>query len=173
MCEAIAQSLEALSDLFDEELERQENALSICVSQGQAARAHDIEYLEARTEALSLLIQEAADAEKTRIELVRRIVAHYDLPPERQTLSELIRIAPDPWASRFRDFQARIASVLLNTRSVVRENNRLMRRSLRVVNEAMNVLAPVVNGAAGGYTVRGNPAGSGCAPVHGAVDARG
>ena len=37
--------LDKLCDLFDDELERQETILSLCRSQTEAARAHDVDRL--------------------------------------------------------------------------------------------------------------------------------
>ena len=63
---ALQRALEALCNHFDLERERQETMLSLCEAQGRAARAHDLETLEARTEALNLLIEEGVEAEAIR-----------------------------------------------------------------------------------------------------------
>ncbi len=134
--------LDALCDLFDDELERQENVLRVSIAQGRAARAHDIELLEAKTEALVLLIREAACHERERLRLVSAVVAAYGLPFEEQTLSDLIRIVPEPWKRRMAEFQAGMVAILEETRRVTRENRRLMRRTLNVVQNTLALLQP-------------------------------
>ena len=136
--------LKDLCELFDDELERQENMFAILTAQASAAKTHDIEYLEAKTEALNALIQEAIVDEQKRLCLMQKIVDQYQLPVERQTLSELILIVPEPWKSRMKDFQLQMCTLLDDTRSVVRQGNRSMRRSLKTVNEALTALMQCV-----------------------------
>ena len=136
--------LEAICELFDDELERQENIFAILVAQASAAKTHDIEFLEAKTEALNSLIQEAIIDEQKRLCLMQKIVNQYQLPPERQTLTELIQIVPDPWKSRMKEFQSQMCSLLEDTRAVARKGNRSMRRSLKTVNEALTALMQCV-----------------------------
>ena len=132
--------LEALCNHFDEELERQETMLAICAAQGEAARAHDFEYLEAKTKAMIALQQEAIDAEAERLALVCQVVDVFELPVERQSLSDLIQVAPDPWRTRLHEFQLRMRTVIADVRRVSQENHAIMRRSLRVVNDALNTV---------------------------------
>ena len=133
--------LDRLCEHFDEELERQQNMLAVCRALGRAARAQDHEYLEAKTAALHVLIHHTVTAEQTRIVLVREVVAHYQLPEGRQTLSGLIAAVPDPWQLRMREFQTAMKETLESTRTLVRENNRVLRRSLYIVNETRAAMA--------------------------------
>ncbi len=145
----------ALCEIFDDELERQRNVLDVCLAQGAAARARDVEHLEAKTTALAILIQEAVEAEAHRMEVVQRLVEHYRLPVEQQTLSGLIAVAPEPWKSRMREFQTEIRKVLESVKSVARENDALIRQSIHHVNEALNTLAECVEKPRQGYNARG------------------
>lgn len=151
----IAAILERLCAHCDEEAERQETVLQVCRAQLCAARAHDIEQLEAKTAALLLLIQETVEAEKTRIALLHDVVGHYQLSKEKQTLTELIVVAPEPWSSRLREFQTRLRSALEETRRVTRENRMVVRRSLNVLNRAMEAAFKTADGARGVYDARG------------------
>lgn len=164
--------LEALCDLFDDELERQENIFAILVAQASAARTHDIEFLEAKTEALTALIQEAIIDEQKRLCLMQKIVNQYQLPVERQTLTELILIAPDPWKTRMKDFQTRMCTLLEDTRTVVRKGNRAMRRSLKTVNEALAALLQCIP-AEHAYDQRGEDIGHTATAVPNLIDQRG
>lgn len=133
--------LDRLCEHFDEELERQQNMLIVCRALGRAARAQDHEYLEAKTAALHVLIHHTVTAEQTRIALVREVVNHYQIPEGRQTLSGLIAVVPDPWHLRMREFQTTMKETLESTRALVRENNRVLRRSLYIVNETLAAMA--------------------------------
>jgi len=137
----IEKILDRLCVHFDEELERQHNMLAVCRALGRAARAQDHEYLEAKTAALHVLIHQTVAAEQNRIALVRQVVDHYQLPEDRQTLSGLIATVGEPWQSRMREFQVEMRDTLNETRALVRENNRVLRRSLYIVNETLAAMA--------------------------------
>ena len=160
---SIEELLDSLCEHFDDELERQQNVLAVCRALGQGARVQDHEYLEAKTAALHVLLRQAMTAEQVRLALVGELVAHYELPVERQTLSGLIAVAPAPWQSRMQEFQVLMRATLETTRRLVRENNRVLRRSLYVVNQTLATMAlcepngsSAYNGS-GGEVVRAQP----------------
>ncbi len=166
------QVLKQLCELFDDELERQENVLEICIAQGKAARAHDLEYLEAKTVALNALIREAVYAERERLTLVRCLVDAFRLPAGRQTLSDLIAVVQEPWKTRLSEFQVRMRHVLSETQNVVQDNAQVIRRSLGVVNEAMKTLLECIPSEPVSYDEKGG--GMGCAAANPAmIDTRG
>ena len=132
--------LEALCYLLEDELERQENVLAICRAQGQAARTHDVECLEARTAALLPLIQEGVQADGLRTRLLAQIAARAGMSVSRPCLSDVIPHAAEPCASRLRFYQSRLVEILGETKSVVRANAIVLRGSLRVVSQAMKAL---------------------------------
>lgn len=147
----IDELLDHLCEHFDDELERQQNVLVVCRAMGQGARAQDHEYLEAKTAALHVLLRQAISGEQVRLALVRAVVNHYALPEERQTLSGLIAAAPEPWHQRMQEFQVLMRATLETTRRLVRENNRVLRRSLHVVNQTLAAMALCEPGGSGAY----------------------
>ncbi len=140
-----------LSEGFDTELERQETLLSLCIAQGEAARAHDLEFLEAKTEAISVLAAESAQAEQTRQELVAQLGEQYGLSDFEPTLSSLIAVAPERHALRLRELQTRMREVTTQTRDKVSENSRVIRRALRVVQTALSVITRGGDAPSGHY----------------------
>lgn len=148
--------LDALCDRFDEELERQENVLAVCKAQGAAARVHDLEYLEAKTAALNALMQEFVDAEPGRVRLIEEVRRELDLTPDCDNLTGLIPVLPEPWRTRAREFQHRIRETLLETRQAVMENDSIIRRSMNVVDEALEALVRCVPADPPGYDAQGS-----------------
>lgn len=148
--------LDRLCEHFDDELERQQNVLVVCRALGRGARVHDHEYLEAKTAALYVLLRQAVSAEQTRLALVRQVVDYYELCADEQTLSGLIAVVPEPWRQRMQEFQVLMRATLESTRCLVRENNRVMRRSLHVLNETLNALALCEPEQPGSYDERGD-----------------
>lgn len=138
--ESVEDLLERLCDLFAEETERQENVLAICGSQGEAARAHDHEYLENLTQSLVVLLDDAAKAQHARIEVLDKVVKQLNLAPQQQSLSHLIQVAPEPWRRLLSEFQTGIKGTLEATKAVVRANASLMRRHLRSIDQSLYVV---------------------------------
>ena len=147
--------LHDLCDLFDEELERQNLVLVACQAQGEAARAHDLEYLEARTASLTILMEESFKAEEARLKLLRKVVEQLGLNAERQTLSDLISAAPEPWRLRMAGFQSDIRSTLAKIRTAVRSNSRYMRSTLRRVNKTVDTFTGTPHEYNGSYDAAG------------------
>ncbi len=148
--------LDNLCEYFDDELERQQNVLIVCRAIGQAARSQDLEYLEAKTEALQLLVQQAVAAEATRLVLVADVVAWYQLPEAEQTLTGLIARVPMPWEQRMREFQVLMRATLESTRRLVRENNMVLRRSMGIANKTLTAMALCQPDSHGQYNDQGS-----------------
>jgi hypothetical protein len=144
--------LQSLCALLEDEQERQDTVLTLCIAQGKAAMGHDVETLEARTAALNLCIEESLASEKERLGLLREIVHYYELPVEQQTMSHLIEVVHEPWSTRLSDFQSRIRETLSETARMVRQNNRTMRHSIKIVNDALSC---VTRFSASQYDARG------------------
>ena len=158
---------DTLCSMLDDELERQENILAICRAQAEAARAYDVEHLEARTAALLPLLRDAALAEPLRSRLLDQIALN-DLnvqtpEPGRPTLREVAEIAPEPWMSRLRHYQWRLREVLDETRAVVQANATALRTSLRVVGQALKAVDQTGAPASPGYSADGFEPASGIA----------
>ena len=122
----------------------------------EAIQQRNMEHLQDKTAALEILIREAKEAEAERMCVLRQVVEHLELPPERQTMTELIGVAPEPWSSRLRDFQQRIRETVNETHALVRGNRRVLRHSLRVVDQCVNALQHCSEANAGDYTASGD-----------------
>jgi len=151
----IEQLLDMLCEHFDDELERQQNVLVVCRALGRGARTNDHEYMEAKTAALHVLLRQAMAAEQVRLALVRGVVDHFQLEESDQTLSGLIAAAPEPWRQRMQEFQVLMRATLESTRRLVRENSRVLRRSLYVVNQTLAAMALCEPEPAGAYNGQG------------------
>lgn len=133
-------ALDTLCDVLDEELARQLSVREAVQGQRTAVATRDIDKLNESTRALQGLIREAVQAEAQRRCVLRQVIGHYDLPEDRQTMTELIELVPDPWKIRMRAFQTRIREIVAETRAVAGANRRALRQSLRVVNECLDAL---------------------------------
>ncbi len=173
MPEQIAVWFAAICEVFQDDLDRQEDLLALCKAQGRAALDHDVELLEARTEAITVLLADALTAERRRVALAEDLVRALALPLDRQTLSGLIDAAPSPWKQRLEEFQQRMRAVLAETREVVRANNQIMRRSAKIVGEALDALVQCVPGPQGQYDAKGTANTASPAGIPAIIDRRG
>jgi len=156
MSDALAGQFEALCTVFEDDLERQENMLALCRAQGRAAKEHDIELLEARTASIGELVREATESERLRVALAAVLVEALKLPTDQQTLSGLIAVAPAPYQKRLAEFQVRMQDVLAETREAVRANHLVLRRSSRIVTDALDALVDCAPTPRGQYGARGD-----------------
>lgn len=155
-----AKLFDDLCALFDVELARQENVEQLCRAQGVAAREQDPEGLEAHTQALSLLVADAVEAEKERIRMSEAVVSHLGLSSSEHTLTDLIARTPEPWKRRMLEFQTRIKAVLESTREAVRENAGYIRQCLKVVDGAVRMFTGQDDENAKSYDAGGKEAAS-------------
>lgn len=155
---------ESLFASIEEEIGRQEKVLAATRAQGAAARNRDMKALEKQTAVLMALAQEAAHADTARTRLVRRILgagAHAGV-----TLSEVIPLAPEPFASHLRELRTRLQTLLIAIREETRANSVLMRLSLKVVGRAMMAVEPYRQAWSAGYAANGQePASSTLQPA--------
>jgi flagellar biosynthesis/type III secretory pathway chaperone len=142
-----------LCEVLDAELERQELVLAVLRAQRDAILTRDLEYLEAKTEALNALVREVHQAQGTRLVVLRDVVTALDLALEQQTMTGLILMAHEPWQSRLRELQKQLRAAALESRSLVRSNAVLLRRSMQVVNKCLDSLQQCE--AAAEYNSRG------------------
>jgi len=146
-------ALESLLALLEEEIARQERVLAATRAQGKAARDRDMKALETQTAALMALAQESAHAEVARKRLLCKILGTGI--PDGATLGGIIALAPEPFASRLREFQARLKNLLHATREETRTNTVVMRLSLRVVGRALSAVEPYRQACSAGYAANG------------------
>jgi uncharacterized protein YigA (DUF484 family) len=145
--------LDRLCVYFDAELERQENVLAICRAHGDAAKALDVDVIDKRTEALALVLAEAARAERERIEIVRALTESISDEPQAWSLSALIATVPNPWRRRLAEAQVRIRETVAESQTTIASNAYVMRRALRTVNGAIDTVLGPANAAS--YTPAG------------------
>ncbi len=134
------QVFETLCRVFDAELERQQNVQSLVAQQRAALMSGERDTLEECTLDIEHIIRESAGAESERLSLVHELVEAYGLPPERQTLTGLIEVAPEPWRSRMAHLQGMMKSTLDETQRIVTDNNRLLRQSARWTRSCLNII---------------------------------
>ena len=153
--QTLSKILDKLCALFDEELHRQRAVKRMCKAQGDAARASDFEAMELHTETLVVLMEDALVSEKSRIVLLHWIVEHYRLPESEHTLSDLIKIVPQPWRDRMRTFQTEIRTVLAATQTIVSGNESFMNRASQKLDDTIHLAVEHVVGKADGYSASG------------------
>lgn len=147
--------LEQLCTYFDAELARQRAVLEACRTQGEAMRSHDVPALETASQALLSLMKEALDAEKERLRLLHEVVNPLGLKAVRQTLTDLIAVSPEPWASQMRTFQLELREVLSATRKEVRQHAGFLRREGKILERSMSAIVGSTSASGDAYDREG------------------
>ena len=132
----------AVCECLDEELERQQTVKVVCEAQYDAVRIRSIEHLQAKTDALECLIHEANVAEKARLRAVRALVEYLELPVERQTLTELVRIAPAPFGRRLDELQRELKALLPAIRAIIADTQQRLRLGSDILDRTIQTLVP-------------------------------
>lgn len=153
--QSLPKILDKLCALFDEELDRQTAVNRMCAAQGKAARDTDLQGMDAHTQGLVVLMEDALSAEKTRIALLQWIVNHFSLPEKEHTLTDLIAVVPQPWRDRMKEFQLNIRDILAETQEIVTANERFMQGASQKLDDSIQQAVEHVTGKPEGY----NPAG--------------
>lgn len=133
---------ERLCEMLDDEVERQENVLAVCQAQSEAMKSNDLEFLEAKTVALVVLIQEAAQATRERSAVFEAIAAEQRLTREGLAFGDVITAAPEPLRGRLAESHRRLRAVLKETRPVAMSNASSLRHALRAVRASLAVVTP-------------------------------
>ncbi|HUW61323.1 MAG TPA: flagellar export chaperone FlgN [Candidatus Bathyarchaeia archaeon] len=133
---------ERLCEMLEDEVERQENVLAVCQAQSEAMKSNDIEYLEAKTAALVVLIQEAAQAARERSAVLEAIVAEHSMNREGLVFSDVVAAAPEPLRGRLTESHRRLRAVLKATRPVVLSNTSSLRHAVRAVRASLAAVRP-------------------------------
>ena len=138
-----------LLNMLEDEVERQENVLAVCMAQAEALKTNDLEYLEAKTAALVALIQDAAQSARERSVVVQAILAEAGLAVDGTVrFSCVLAASPEPCRGRLAETHGRLRAVLNETRPAAFSNALTLRTALRTMNGTL---------AAGGWTA---PAGA-------------
>lgn len=147
--------LEMLCTLLDEELERQETVVAVARAQGVAARAYDMDALQAKNAALETLALQAEAAVGGRDAVVAQVASGYGLSKEKQTLSALIEHVENPWSERLRYFQEHLGATLRESRSLVEANMAFMQRSSSKISSSLSMLIPAADPNGDRYDAEG------------------
>ena len=137
--------LEMLCGLLDEELERQETVVAVARAQGVAARAYDVDALQAKNAALETLALQAEAAVGGREAVVAQVATGYGLGKQEQTLSAIIEHVESPWSERLVYFQERLGATLRESRSLVESNMAFMQRSSSKIGSSLSMLVPAAD----------------------------
>ncbi len=132
--------LNQLCGVLDDEIERQELALTLCEAQSDAAAAHDAAALNGRTEALNLVLRETVAAEETRLRVLCDLVARLELTEGQQTMSGLVAALDEPWRGRVAQRQKRLRMLLADVRAANQRTARILRKNMRRVQECLSFL---------------------------------
>lgn len=102
------ESLEKLCNVLEEQAERQETLVAVCLSQFRAGIQGDLNYFLEKTSAMEMLVRDTIKAEAQRKSLMKKIVDEMKLSSEMKSVRRFAEQIPEPWKSRIQDACERI-----------------------------------------------------------------
>ena len=145
-----------LSDILEDELERQERLLRLVRAQREAIVSRDAHALDARTNDINQIVAEAAAAESARHAVLREIVDMLQLPVSEQTMSHIAEHAPVPHSERLEFQQGRLQNVMTECHELIYENARRLRRAAHITNDYLMTVTGNETASLRGYSQGGS-----------------
>jgi len=105
--------LENFCRLLEEQAERQETLVAVCLAQLRAGFEGNMKYFIEKTSAIDFLVKETAQAEYQRRELMDRIGSYLGMRGTDKRVRELAEQIDEPWKSRILDACERIRMAIL------------------------------------------------------------
>lgn len=133
-----------MRDLFEDlclalegKLERQEAVVEVCRAQQRAIRAHDYEYVGAKTVELSEMSSANIETEAELAHLIQCAGRACGLPQHKLSLAALIRVSPDPYRTRLAEIEGRLREMYGELLRVSHASVMSMQRAAETIDQCM------------------------------------
>ncbi len=133
---------ESLCTLLEEQAERQETLISVCLAQLQAGFDGNIKYFNEKTSAIDYLVKETAHAEFIRQELVEKICKHLGINSPDKRIRDIAEKVGEPWRSRILDSCDRMKVAVLYLKAWLAEAVPFYRASLESARSTLKKIYP-------------------------------
>lgn len=133
---------ESLCKLLEEQAERQETLVSVCLAQLQAGFEGNIKYFNEKTSAMDYLVKETAHAEFVRQELVEKICNNLGIKPSNKRIRDIAEQIGEPWRSRIVDSCDRMKVSVLYLKAWLSEAFPFYRTSLESAKTTLKKIYP-------------------------------
>lgn len=134
--------IESLCELLEEQAERQETLVSVCLAQLQAGFEGNIKYFNEKTSAMDYLVKETARAEFVRQELVDKICGNLGINSTDRRIRDIAEQVGEPWRSRIIDSCNRMRVAVLYLKSWLGEAVPFYRVSLESARSTLKKIYP-------------------------------
>jgi len=134
--------IESLCELLEEQAERQETLVSVCLAQLQAGFEGNIKYFNEKTSAMDYLTKETARFECIRQELVNKICRNLGISLTDGRIRDIAEQVGEPWRSRIIDSCDRMKVAVLYLKSWLGEAVPFYRVSLESARNTLKKIYP-------------------------------
>lgn len=138
----MTKELDEICNVLEEQAERQETLVAVCLAQLQAGFDGNIRYFNEKTSAMEYLLRETARAEFSRLELMKKICKHFNIDPPCERLREFAERVPEPWKSRILESCERIKVSVLYLKKWAGEALPFYRVSLESAKHTLKIICP-------------------------------
>ncbi len=132
--------VESLCELLEEQAERQETLVSICLAQLRAGLERNIKYFNEKTSAIDYLIKETARAEFQKKDLVEKICRELGIKDSENQIRDIAERIGEPWKSRILDACNRIKVAVLYVKTWMSEAVPFYRACLETTRNTLKMI---------------------------------
>lgn len=133
---------ESLCRLLEEQAERQETLVSVCLAQLRAGFNGNIKYFNEKTSAIDYLVKETAQSEFIRQELVEKICKYLGINSSDKRMRDIAEKVGEPWKSRILDSCNRMRVAVLYLKAWLGEAVPFYRASLESAKSILKKIYP-------------------------------
>ncbi|HOQ32672.1 MAG TPA: hypothetical protein PLA12_09185 [Candidatus Hydrogenedens sp.] len=134
--------IESLCELLEEQAERQETLVSVCVAQLRAGFEGNIKYFNEKTSAMDYLVKETARFEFIRQELVDKICRNLGINLTDKRIRDIAEQVGEPWRSQIIDSCDRMKVSVLYLKSWLGKAVPFYRVSLESAKSTLKKIYP-------------------------------
>ncbi|MGC8738066.1 MAG: hypothetical protein ACP5UA_05380 [Candidatus Hydrogenedens sp.] len=134
--------IECLCELLEEQAERQETLVSVCLAQLQSGFEGNIKYFNEKTSAMEYLVKETTRVEFVRQELVKKICRNLGINMSDGRIRNIAEQVEEPWKSRIIEACDRIKVAVLYLKSWLGKAVPFYRVSLESARNTLKKIYP-------------------------------
>ncbi|MGC9053940.1 MAG: hypothetical protein ACP5KS_08660 [Candidatus Hydrogenedens sp.] len=134
--------IECLCELLEEQAERQETLVSVCLAQLQSGFEGNIKYFNEKTSAMEYLVKETTRVEFVRQELVKKICRNLGINMSDGRIRNIAELVEEPWKSRIIEACDRIKVAVLYLKSWLGKAVPFYRVSLESARNTLKKIYP-------------------------------
>jgi len=120
-----------------DKIERQKKLVDICRAQSRALRAHDYEYVGAKTIEFARILSASTQPEQELNQTLEELYNRFELCAEKRNLGDLLTAAPEPYREQLAEYEQSLHLFHIELVSLTHSSVMSMQRAAETIAECM------------------------------------